>query len=169
MSGTEQAWPAGRFIAVLAVVTAFAACSGETPTNPTATAAAIVARAPASVAARTCAGCGAGASDLEAVVDLIVEETAGVAGQITTIEVLLRTGSVVIAGPGQFDAAAVTQFGGGTNRVPARGSLTLRSIGVHFASVFRPQLPATLTFNIHFRDDRGNSAMSNLVAVAVTP
>jgi hypothetical protein len=76
---------------------------------------------------------------------------------------------VVIAGPGQFDAAAVTQFGGGTNRVPARGSLTLRSIGVHFASVFRPQLPATLTFNIHFRDDRGNTAISNLVAVAVTP
>ena len=159
-----------RCVCVCALVFAVVApsCSKpETPSGPSANAAVIVARAPAAVAARACSGCGVNSAELEAAVDLVVEETAGVAGQITAVDVVLRTGSVVIAGPGQFDAAAVTTFGGGTNRVPARGSLTLRSIGMHFDPQFRAQLPATLTMVVRFRDDRGNTSSTD-VAVQVT-
>ena len=160
-----------RFISIFAVTLALVApsCSKSTPpTGPSANAAIIVARAPASVAARACTGCGANSSDLEAVVDLVVEETAGVSGQITAVDIVLRAGSAVIAGPGQFDAAAVSAFGGGTNRVGARGSLTLRSIGTHFGPQFRAQLPATLTIVVRFRDDRGNTTSVD-VFVQVTP
>ena len=158
-----------RFVAAFALAVAVVgpSCS-QTPTDPSATGAVIVARAPASVAARACAGCGANTSELEAVVDLLVEETNGVAGQIMAVDVLLRTGSVVIAGPGRVDAAAVSTFGGGTNRLSARGSLTLRAIGVHFGPQFRSQLPATLTMVVGFRDDRGNTTSTD-VAVQVTP
>ena len=145
------------------------ACSNSTPpTGPSTNSATIVAHAPASVAARACTGCGANSTELEAVVDVVVEETAGVAGQITAVDAVLRTGSVVIAGPAQFDAAAVSTFGGGTNRVAARGSLTLRSVGMHFGPQFRPQLPATLTMVVRFRDDRGNTTSAD-VFVQVTP
>lgn len=157
------------FACAVTVAAAGPSCSNSTPpTGPTSNAAVIVARAPASVAARACTGCGANSTELEAAFDVVVEETAGVAGQITAVDVVLRTGSVVIAGPAQFDAAAVSAFGGGTNRVTARGSLTLRSIGVHFGPQFRPQLPATLTMVVRFRDDRGNTASAESF-IQVTP
>ena len=74
--------------------------------------------------------------------DIVVEETAGVAGQVTAIDLVLRNGSVVLAGPGQYNADNVTLFAGGTNRVPARGSLTIRNVATHFSDVLRGQLPA---------------------------
>ena len=148
------------FALALAVVAP--SCSRSTPTTPTA-GAVIVARAPASIAAQVCTRCGPLVGELEAVFDLTVEETAGVAGQVTAIDTVLRSGSVVIEGPGQFDVASVTAFGGGTNRVSARGSLTLRQIGVHFSPEFRAQLPATWTLVVRFRDDRGNVTSADVL------
>jgi hypothetical protein len=138
------------------------ACSDK-PTNPSATTAAITVRAPAQAAVRLCVPCGNG--DLEVVADLTVEETAGVAGAITTITVLLRTGTVVLAGPGQYDAAVVTTLAG-TNRIGARGSLVIRNVAMHFPSAVRAQLPAVYSFNVVFRDDNGNTVTADATTQA---
>ena len=144
------------FVFAWAIAVVGPSCS-KTPTNPSATAAVIVARAPASVAARACTGCGPFTAQLEAAVDIVVEETAGVAGQVMAIDLVLRNGSVVLAGPGQYTAENVSLFAGGTNRVPARGSLTIRNVAIHFSDGFRAQLPATWTLVIRFRDERGHT------------
>jgi hypothetical protein len=147
---------------VIAVVSP--AC-GSTPTTPTTATAALALRAPGQAIARACAPCNNG--DLEIAADLVVEETAGVGGSITAIDVLLRNGSTVLAGPGQYSASSVSQLAGGTNRVGARGSLTVREVGVHFPASFRVQLPATYTMNVTFRDDNGHiiNAMATLQAM----
>lgn len=159
-----------RFVlaSALALAVVGPSCSSSTPpTGPTASAV-IVARAPASVAARACTGCGASSTDLEAAVDIVVEETAGVAGEVTAIDLVLRNGSVVLAGPGQYNADNVRSFAGGTNRVAPRGSLTIRNVAMHFADTFRGQLPAMWTLVVRFRDDRGNTTSADLF-VQVTP
>ena len=155
------------FVSAIAIALVTPACS-NTPTDPSPTAAAVVARAPAAVAARACVNCGSLAGQLEAAVDIVVEETAGVAGQVTGIDLVLRNGSVVLAGPGQYNADNVSLFAGGTNRVAARGSLTIRNVAMHFPDTFRAQLPATWTLVIRFRDDRGNTTSAD-VFVQVTP
>jgi hypothetical protein len=97
--------------------------------------------------------------ELDAAADLVVEETAGVGGQVTGVGVLFSNASVTIEGPGVFDPFVLGNFGVTSLRVPARGSLTMRQIGVHFAGSLANQLPATLRFTVMFRDDNGHTAV----------
>jgi hypothetical protein len=133
------------------------------PPSPTAS---IVVRAPDSLPAHTCLRC-SGAPALEAVADLVVEGTAGVAGQITSVGVLFSNASRTIEGPGVFDPTVLANFGVTSLRVAARGSLTMREIGVHFADSLRDQLPATLRFTVNFRDDNGHT-LSSEVPIQIT-
>jgi hypothetical protein len=105
---------------------------------------------------------------MEAVADLVVEETAGVAGQVTGVGVLFSNASRTIEGPGVFDAWVLANFGVTNLRIAAGGSLTMREIGVHFAGSLRDQLPATLRFTVHFRDENGHT-LSSEVAILITP
>ena len=139
--------------------------SSPTPPSPTAS---IVVRAPASLPARICQRCGGTPGELEAVADLVVEETAGVAGQVTGVGILFSNASVTIEGPGVYDPFVLANFGVPNLRVAARGSLTMREIGVHFAGRLRDQLPATLRLTVTFRDDNGH-ALSSEVAILITP
>src|SRR5688572_32460351 len=93
-------------------------CSQPPANGPSPTVAALIVNGPSSVATRVCQPCGNG--DLEVAADIVVRETGGVAGQITGLEVLLRAGAAVLAGPGQYNAANVQTFAG-SNRVAARG------------------------------------------------
>jgi hypothetical protein len=142
--------------------------SCSSPTAPPSATAAIVVRAPASAPARTCQRCVGAPPQLEANADLVVEETAGVPGQVTSVGVLFSNASRTIEGPGIFDPTVLANFGVTSLRVAARGSLTMRAIGVHFDETLRDQLPATLRFTVNFRDDNGHS-LSSEVAVQITP
>jgi hypothetical protein len=62
----------------------------------------------------------------------------------------------------------LANFGVTSLRVPARGSLTMSQIGVHFDESLRGELPATLRFTVNFRDDNGH-ALSSEVAIQITP
>lgn len=154
-------------LAFLMSVVGLSCASTSTPTGPPPTAS-IVVRAPASVPARACQRCVVGPPALEAAADLVVEETAGVGGQVTGVGVLFSNASRTIEGPGVFDAFVLANFGVTNLRVPARGSLTMRQIGVHFDESLRDQLPATLRFTVHFRDDNGHTLSSD-VAIQITP
>ncbi len=149
-------------------------CSSSTPGTPSTTTppsptASIVVRAAASLPARACPRCVGTPEQLQAVADLVVEETAGVAGQITGVGVLFSNASRTIEGPGVFDPFVLANFGVTSLRVPARGSLTMREIGVHFDASLRDQLPATLRFTVNFRDDNGHTLTSPEVAIQITP
>lgn len=98
-----------------------------------------------------------------------VEETAGVGGQITGVNMLFASATATIEGPGVFDATVLARFGAPTLRINARGSLTLPLIGVHFSGTLLDRLPATLRFSVIFRDDNGNSVTSADVAILITP
>ena len=158
-------WAGMRPIVLLfALPLAALACSQEVlPTPPTG--ALIVVNGPSAVATRVCQPCGNG--DLEVAADIVVQETAGVGGQVTGLEVLLRSGSTVLAGPGQYNAADVTTFAG-TDRISARGSLTIRNVAMHFSPAFRASLPATYSINVQVRDDRGNTS-STVIGIQATP
>jgi hypothetical protein len=143
-------------------------CSSSSSAPTSSTAAAISVRAPASVAARVCTRCADLVGELEVAVDLVVEETAGVGGQITGINVVLSSGSTPIVGPALFDVATILRFGTPTNRINARGSLTLPQIGVHFEPSLRERLPGTLRFTVMFQDDGGHSTSADAV-IQVTP
>jgi hypothetical protein len=118
--------------------------------------------------ARPCQRCVGAPAQLQAVADLVVEETAGVAGQVTSVGVLFSNASRTIEGPGVFDPTVLANFGVTSLRVAARGSLTMREIGVHFADSLRDQLPATLRFTVNFRDDNGHT-LSSEVPIQITP
>jgi hypothetical protein len=160
-----------RLLAFLASVIGLS-CSSSTPgttgptTSPTAS---IVVRAAASLPARACARCVGTPEQLQAVADLVVEETAGVAGQVTGVGVLFSNASRTIEGPGVFDPFVLANFGVTNLRIPARGSLTMREIGVHFDASLRDELPATLRFTVNFRDDNGHTLNSPEVAIQITP
>jgi hypothetical protein len=157
----------------LAVALAGPSCSSSTPGGPSPgtppPTAAITARALASVPARLCPRCGNLAGELEAVVDLVVDESAGVGGQVTGVNVLFANATTTIEGPGVFDATVLLQFGAPTLRINPRGSLTLPLIGVHFPGTQRDRLPATLRFSVMFRDDNGHNVTSAEVAILITP
>jgi hypothetical protein len=154
-------------ISVFGLSCSKSAPSPSSPTTPSPTAS-IVVRAPASLPARVCQRCLGTQAALEAVADVIVEETAGVAGQVTSVGVLFSNASRTIEGPGVFDPTVLANFGVTSLRVAARGSLTMREIGVHFADSLRDQLPATLRFTVNFRDDNGHTLSSD-VAIQITP
>src|SRR5687767_10526820 len=148
-----------RMRATVAFVVAFAvvgpSCSkSEPPTTPTPTQAVITLAAQTQAAVRPCQPCGA--DELEIAADLTVTETSGVGGSVTSIDVSLRRGATVLAGPGQYNAANVASFAGGTNRVSARGSLIIRNVAMHFPGALRDQLPATFSMRVTFRDDNGH-------------
>lgn len=142
-------------------------CSNSDPTTPLPTAS-IVVHAPASVPARLCQRCGGTPGELDAAADLVVEETAGVAGQVTGVGVLFSNATRTIEGPGVFDAFVLANFGVTDLRIAAHGPLTMRQIGVHFAGSLRNELPATLRFTVNFRDDNGHT-LSSEVAILITP
>src|SRR5262245_42225166 len=146
------------------------ACSNSAsgPSSPSPTAS-IVVRAPASLPARICQRCVGTPAQLMAAADLVVEETAGVAGQVTGVGVLFSNASRTIEGPGVFDPFVLANFGVTSLRVAAHGSLTMREIGVHFDASLRDQLPATLRFTVNFRDDNGHTLTSPEVAIQITP
>ena len=155
-------------IPVIGLSCSKSAPSTPSPTTPPSPTASIVVRAPASVPARVCERCVGRPGELEAAADLVVEETAGVAGQITGVGVLFSNASQTIEGPGVFDAFVLASFGVTSLRIPARGSLAMRQIGVHFAGDLRDQLPATLKFTVMFRDDNGHT-LSSEAAIQITP
>ena len=159
----------GRAALVGALALAAAACGGGGgggPTAPGPTAAAVAVQAsPASWMAGPCppAHCGSLMGELEATGALTVSESAGVGGDVTTIEIELRDAGGTLLGTPSYDAVAVAQLAG-TTRVAALGSLTIPSLGVHFPPAGRP---ASLRLTVRVRDDRGNQVSAS-VTVAVT-
>jgi len=152
------------FACTLALAVVAPSCS-KPPTHPTSTQAVIVLSAPSQATVGLCQPCGGG--ELEIAADLTITETAGVGGSVTSIDVLLRRASTLLAGPGQYNAANVATFAGGTNRVAARGSLVIRNVAMHFANVFREQLPATYSMHVTFRDDNSNTITAEATVQAV--
>ena len=143
------------------------ACGDSTtPTSPTASAAVIVVRAPASVRAVQCTTC-PDPSDVLAFVSLAIEETAGVGGEVSAIAVIVQNAAgVVLEGPGTLVLENFLRGGASTNRLSARGTLTLPQVGAHIPGPLRHQLPATMRLTVTFRDDRGNTT-STVVSVEV--
>jgi hypothetical protein len=103
------------------------------------------------------------------VAEIVVEETAGVGGQITDIVVLLSGAGGAIEGPGVLDATSLTRFGASTLRIEARGTLRIPAIGVHFSPAQRDRLPGTFQFTVNFRDDNGHTVRSAEATIQVTP
>src|SRR6185436_19001063 len=144
-----------RFLLMLLGAAVGSSCSGSNPGPQSPSSASIVVRAPASIAARVCPRCGDRVGELEAVADLVIEETAGVGGQITGLGVLLSGNGGPIEGPGVFDVETLLRFGVPTMRINPRGSLRMPEVGVHFEPALRDRLPGTLRFTVMFRDDNG--------------
>src|SRR5262245_60039925 len=117
-------------LALLFPVVGLSCSKPSNPDTPSPTAS-IVARAPASVPAQICDRCVGTPAQLMAAADLVVEETAGVAGQVTGVGVLFSNASRTIEGPGVFDPFVLANFGVTSLRVAAHGSLTMRELGVH--------------------------------------
>src|SRR5262245_46311798 len=138
----------------------------STPTSPTPSAAVIVVRAPASVRALPCTIC-TDPNDVLAFVSLTIEETAGVAGEVSAVGVIVQNAAgVVLEGPGTLVLENFLRGGASTNRVNARGTLILPQIGAHIPGPLRSQLPATMRLTVTVRDDRGNTT-SPVVSVEV--
>jgi Domain of unknown function (DUF4214) len=120
---------------------------------------------PDPISDRLCTGCGAGSTDREAVTDLTIQETNGVAGTVTSVALtLLANGSNAVIASGQFDGVA---FFAGSNRLLANGSLVAHDIGVHFPQSFTGT-PSTLTYTVRVTDDNGNH-LSRALSVQVNP
>lgn len=159
-----------RAILVILFAVTGSCCSSGTPSGPTSTgpSAAIVVRAPATMPARVCPRCGDLIGELEAVADLVVEETAGVGGQITGVRVLLANTSGTLDPGGTHEPENLLRGGLPTVRIGARGSLRIPEIGLHFSPSLANRLPATLSFTVTFRDDNGHT-VSATAAVQITP
>src|SRR5262245_21751552 len=138
------------------------ACSG--PTGPTT--AAITVRAPASLPAHLCTRCNGIPGELEAVTDLVVQETAGVAVEVTSVDVLFSNASMTIDGPFEVDSP---RLGVSDPRIAARGTLTIPDIGTHFSGSLRNQLPANLRFTVKARDANNNRIQSEVSVVITAP
>jgi len=152
-------------VVVLTVTTAIAACGSGSPPSPGAAAVIAVTAAPSTIAGALCTGCGAGSTDREAATTLTVQESAGVSATVTAIEMTLREqGTNAVIASGSFEGAAVTQLAG-SNRVTARGQLSLRC-GVHYAAG-QAGKAAVLTYLVRALDEKGNQIAQSL-AVSVT-
>ena len=148
------------------LLSSLACGDSSTPTSPTASAAVIVVRAPASIRALPCTTC-ADPSDVLAFVSLAIEETAGVGGEVSTIGVIVQNAAgVVLEGPGTLVLENFLRGGATTNRFSARGTVTLPQVGAHIPGPLRGQLPATMRLTVTFRDDRGNTT-ATVVSVEV--
>jgi hypothetical protein len=161
------------FILTIFMAVAGSCCSSATPSGPTppastGPAAVITLRAPTTWPARVCTRCGNLIGELEAVIDLVVEETAGVGGQVTLVRVLFANASGTIEGPGTLGPEQLLQFYVPTVRVNARSSLRIPDTGVHFSPDLAGRLPATLSFTVTFRDDNGHTISAD-ASVQITP
>ena len=150
----------------IVLLSTLACGDSSTPASPTASAAVIVVRAPASVRALSCTTC-PDPNDVLAFVSLAIEETAGVGGEVSAVGVIVQNAAgVVLEGPGTLVLENFLRGGASTNRLGARGTLTLPQVGAHIAGPLRNQLPATMRLTVTFRDDRGNTT-STVVSVEV--
>ena len=156
------------WVTALLLATLGAACGSGSPPAPSVTAAAITVSAnPSAITGVVCARCGAGSTDRESVTTLTVQETAGLAGTVTQIEMTLReAGTNAVIGAGSFEAAAVAQIAG-TNRVAARGSLNIPEVGVHYPAN-QGGKSAVLTYIVRFTDDRGNQPTQTITVTVLT-
>lgn len=141
-------------------------CKGPVQPAPTA---AITVRAPATIAARACAHWVQPTTELEAVAEIFIDETAGVGGEIIEVVILLAGSGGLIEGPGTLDPTSLMRFGASTLRINARGTLRLPAIGLHFSPTHRDRLPGVLQFTVRFRDDNGHTVASREMTVQVTP
>jgi hypothetical protein len=121
---------------------------------------------PNPITGRICAGCGdENTTDREAVTDLSIQETNGVGGIVTLIELSLKDSDGAVIASGQFDSSGVVFFAG-SDQLPASGSLVAANIGVHYPGS-QAGKSATLTYTVHVTDDLGNQITVEL-AVPVT-
>ena len=156
----------------MAGLTVTAGCGGgSSPSGPSAGPAQssiTLSANPNPIAGIDCARCGSQSSDREAVTALTIQETAGVGATVVTIAMVLReNGTNAVIASGEFDMAAVAALAG-SSRVPARGSLLVPSVGVHYP---REQggRSATLTYTVRITDERGHQVSRDLaVPVSAT-
>jgi hypothetical protein len=159
----EPSMGCARYMMWATLAAAAAGCGS--PPSPSPAIAVTVTANPPQVTGAPCAGCGAGSTDREAETTLLIRETGGASGTVTQIEMSLREqGTDAILASGTFDAAAVTQLAG-TNRIPARGTLSVRC-GVHYPAE-QSGKTAILTYTVRVTGERGTAA-SSIVTVAVT-
>jgi hypothetical protein len=143
-----------------------AACGSSSPSAPAPEIAITVSATPAQITATLCGGCGAGSTDREAATTLVIQETGGVAGTVTLIDMSLREqGTNAVIAAGSFDTPAVTQLAG-TSRVAARGSLSVRC-GVHYPAG-QAGKSAVLTYTVRVSDDRGNQVSQTITVNTAT-
>lgn len=116
---------------------------------------------PNPIAGAPCTGCGSASTDRWSVTALTLTETAGVAGNVASIAMTLRDGNNGVVAQGEFDGSNIVQLAG-SNRLPARGALTVRDVGTHYAASFAGT-PGTLTYVIRLTDDSGNQVAKQIV------
>jgi len=142
-----------QWVGVAAIAVAVG-CGGTT--GPTSAVVTVSASPPQSA---VCTGCGAGSTDREVTTTLTIQETAGVAATVTAIEMALRDqGNAVIA------SGTITPLAG-SNRVPARGTLSVPA-GVHYGAA-QAGRPGIISYTIRVSDERGNQ-LSQVVTAPVT-
>jgi hypothetical protein len=152
------------YVSAAALAAVLAGCGSEPPTSPSI--AITVSANPAQITGGVCAGCGAGSTDREAVTRLQIQETAGVAGTVTLIDMSLREqGTNAVIGAGSFDSGGVAQLAG-SSRVPARGTLNV-PCGVHYPAA-QAGKSAILTYTVRVTDDRGNQATQTIAVTTTT-
>lgn len=123
---------------------------------------------PNPIIGRICTGCGdETTTDRETVAALSIEDSGGIGGTVTLIEMELTLDSTdeVIAS-GQFDGDAVISIAG-SNQVPASGSLLVPEVGVHYSGSEAGKA-ATLIYTVHFTDDLGHQSTIELAVPATT-
>ncbi len=158
-----------RYLGMITVCAMLTACGGSTAAPSTGSAAFTLTAAPNPITGASCQGCGAQSTDREAVTNLTIQETGGVGGTVTGIDVALReAGTTTLIGTsGTFDSAAVASLAG-SSRLAANGTLVVRSVGTHYARELAGK-SATLTLTVHVADDRGNQVSRDLaVPVSAT-
>lgn len=158
-----------RYFGTVAACVMLAACGGSSAAPSSGSAALTLAASPNPIAGAGCQGCGAQSTDREAVTTLTIQETGGVGGTVTGVDVALRETStnILIGTSGTFDSAGVATLAG-SSRLPANGTLVVRSVGAHYARELAGKA-ATLTLTVHVTDDRGNQVSRDLaVPVSAT-
>jgi hypothetical protein len=153
------------YVLAAGIAASVAACGSGSPSSPTPVIVITVTANPAQITGAPCTGCGAGSTDREAATTLQIQETAGVAGTVTLIDMSLREqGTNVVIAAGSFESGGITQLAG-SNRVPARGSLSVRC-GVHYPAG-QAGKSAILTYTVRVSDGGGNQ-VSQTIAVNTT-
>jgi len=148
---------------VLGLVVAAAGCGGST-TSPQPSVAFSLSAQPATIAGALCTGCGAGSTDRESKTTILITETGGASGTVTSIAMVLRDSASAVITQGEFETGGVASLAG-TSRIAANGTLSV-PCGVHYP-VAQQGKAATLTYTVRLTDDRGNSVSHDIV-VTVT-